>query len=952
MAQLKNTSQSFNTLLLTALLFLSGLCGISYEILYARMLNNLIGDTFAVNASILITFLAGIGFGTRFAYKFRSWLWVIEGGIGLYAIAFTLLQPQLDYLVFQFFTVKSLSGNVLISSALLLLPAFLVGISLPLFASYLHKYVRKRVFSLSYMVYNFGAAITAILVEFVLIRQLGLRNAVFALAVVNLGIAGVLYSLNFGGETVRLPRKSVRYSGKIIIALGLFSVASAVFQLWVIKIAQFIYGPYHETFAMVLGIILLGIAIGAFLTKQFHVKFQLFLGVNVLLILIVLAVFPQILALYAAGSDIIAQSFIIPWKILILFVIAGGSAICFGAAIPSIMITEQDVAKESGFLLFISSMANVAGYLLMVFLIHPLLEYGQILFVIAALSSVAFLLVSSTRITRLLLPATTGFAGLVLLFTLWNEDTLYLDYTSFSSLEDYRDELADYDKGQRFRKYDETFAINTFNGNEYFFINGYTSIPMNSPPEYIVGAVSTLMAPRMEQALVLGLGSGATAGTVAELFPRVDVVEINPIIIEKQPLMKQYSFDIMNKSNADIHLDDGIRFLKSTEINYDLIVNTVTTPLYFSSSKLYTRDFFQEVKTNLSPGGIYTTWLDSRVGESGLRIILQTLRSEFRYCWVSMMKAQYFLLHCSNSPIALRQNQAVESQHTLRQFLLSEHGRFVNNIKFAIINTNPFDYLSDSNDVELLNTLNRPVLEFEMARLPDGDLETFQDFILQNYDITKMKSEVYPSLEQFNLADVYTYHMNVSTSSRFTHFIGETAEHRQPDFEETYKDYLLNQYDRVADTSNSVSILMHYADWLDYFGETDQAIALLEQASGIDPEYPMLQYSLGKLYYDQRDFDKARLAFKRNIESSPTHASGLYRLGKACYRLGEYEAALQWFQRCLEENALYNNANRYAGMSAYFLDHGDLAREHLRRELKFDPDDKVAARQLTRLNSK
>lgn len=72
------------------LLFLSGSAGISSELLYGRMLGNLIGDQWSVSASILLTFLLGIGFGALFAHRLWRFLWLIEAGTGLYAASFAL----------------------------------------------------------------------------------------------------------------------------------------------------------------------------------------------------------------------------------------------------------------------------------------------------------------------------------------------------------------------------------------------------------------------------------------------------------------------------------------------------------------------------------------------------------------------------------------------------------------------------------------------------------------------------------------------------------------------------------------------------------------------------------------------------------------------------------------------------------------------------------------------
>src|SRR3954452_12393063 len=72
------------------LLMVSGFCGISYEVLYGRLLSNFVGDQFAISASILLTFMLGIGFGALVAHRLWRWLWLLECGIGLYAAAAAL----------------------------------------------------------------------------------------------------------------------------------------------------------------------------------------------------------------------------------------------------------------------------------------------------------------------------------------------------------------------------------------------------------------------------------------------------------------------------------------------------------------------------------------------------------------------------------------------------------------------------------------------------------------------------------------------------------------------------------------------------------------------------------------------------------------------------------------------------------------------------------------------
>ena len=111
----------------------------------------------------------------------------------------------------------------------------------------------------------------------------------------------------------------------------------------------------------------------------------------------------------------------------------------------------------------------------------------------------------------------------------------------------------------------------------------------------MVGSFCSLFAPRPDKALVLGVGSGATASAVGLLFDHTDAVEINGVVLENLFRMKAYNFDIENNPKVTIIHDDGMRYVKASSEKYSLIINTVTSPLYFSSSKLYTREFLEAI---------------------------------------------------------------------------------------------------------------------------------------------------------------------------------------------------------------------------------------------------------------------------------------------------------------------------------------------------------------------
>src|SRR5262249_48218846 len=160
---------------------------------------------------------------------------------------------------------------MLFAITLLAVPAFLIGCSLPLFAGYLRVLQPHQTFSRAYTLYNLGAAATAVLIEFVLLRRLGLRGTILAVAALN-GIVGVVLLTVFPGVRHRSPAASepARVPLPVLAALVLASVASAVFQLLGVKLIESIVGPFHETFALVLSVVLLGQAIGSTLVARWR----------------------------------------------------------------------------------------------------------------------------------------------------------------------------------------------------------------------------------------------------------------------------------------------------------------------------------------------------------------------------------------------------------------------------------------------------------------------------------------------------------------------------------------------------------------------------------------------------------------------------------------------------------------------------------------------------------
>ena len=662
-------------LALAALLLVSGFCGISYEVLYGRLVGNLVGDPFGVTAAVLLTFLSGMGLGTWLAHRLWRYLWLVEAAIGGCGVAVALSIRTLDALFYAHGT--TLLSVVIVTTGILCVPAFLIGCGVPLFAGYLETMVRGRVFARVYTLYNVGAAVTALVIEFALVRSYGVRRTVFAVALLNVLVAIGLF---FGFPKVRrsppAPAKGARFTVREQLALVLISIASAVFQLLMVKLAECFVGPIRETFALVLALVLAGIAAGSFIVDRFRVGFGTTTVCAGLGVGWVIAGYGLVSKLHAALYPVATEThgLSVLFKVATLLVLMGPAATAFGATVPALLTRPEHLAKDSGRLLGVSSLANAAGFLLMVGVLHRHLEYGSTLAVVATIVAGA-LLVWQRRLRRSFVAVAFALVASTVAANrwIWREEVAYFGHTAFHSSADLRRSAANWNYAQTFRGYQDTFSITWTNGKPHFYINGYVSMPLDGPAEKLVGALSSVYSPRLDRALVLGLGSGATGGTVSLLFDRTDAVEINPVVVENLGRMAPYNFDVASRPGIEIVNDDAIHFVKSSRDKYSLVVNTVTSPIYFSSSKLYTEDFFQLVRRLLTPDGVYVTWLDSRVGDAGADIIFTTLSRAFPHCGLGLIKSSYYVVLCSDAafPLQSRHPDAIFPQRKAARLLRS-----------------------------------------------------------------------------------------------------------------------------------------------------------------------------------------------------------------------------------------------------------------------------------------
>lgn len=717
---------------IASLATLSGACGLAYEILYVRLFTNYFGDSFLITGVTLTAVFLGLAFGAWMSARFLRHLGLIEITIGLYAFAAGWGLSIGGFEIAAWGGVPAL--NALKLGLLLGMPAFLIGTCVPLFAAYARGAGpnARPVFTRIYALYNFGAFLSVLAIEFVLFRSFGLKATLSIIGTLNLLVGTCLLLQGHQRITSQNLPGAVRLDRRIALALFLGSFASGVFQLWMLRLSFALFGPLNENFAILLAAAILGVALGAVLAARgtLHLG-ETLTGLALAMLVIVIAV-PGVITLWsrAAGGDLSDGG-----EVLIKVLLLGGlplpAFVLLGALVPLAVAAHGDEdAPRAGRLLALSSLGNGLGALAMFLVLYRLLDLPTIAIACSALLVGATLVLHLGR-TR---PITLFYGGVIaasLIFAgvqSWPRVELLLGYRALMHEQEIAWRKRSFEDAIVYKAYDQNATLARFaDGSSALVLNGYRSLSFGPGSkaelhEVIVGATPALFSARTERALVFGLGSGITGGATARLYARTKIVEINPAMLNMPQHFEAENHRVMTRPGVEVALEDGISTLLSAPQLYDAIVNTVTSPQYYSAAKLYTRDFYDIVKSRLAPGGVYSGWFDVNIDREGIAIMLNTLEASFAQCRYFLLTGGYFNAVCSDAPQIYLPGETVAARLAGSEIdaLFARYG-FAAGLRTTMAALElDFGARFFERGTDLLNTLDHPAIEFVVARERDA----------------------------------------------------------------------------------------------------------------------------------------------------------------------------------------------------------------------------------------
>jgi tetratricopeptide (TPR) repeat protein len=192
-----------------------------------------------------------------------------------------------------------------------------------------------------------------------------------------------------------------------------------------------------------------------------------------------------------------------------------------------------------------------------------------------------------------------------------------------------RDDLLYYREGLT-----ATISVHRSAGSDYLYekINGKVDASFgDTPTQLMVGYLPMLLNPEAKRVLVIGMGSGMTAKAVAA-FPveQLEVAEIEPAVIEGARFFAEKNGRIHDDPRVRFIQADGRNYLLAARQRYDVIISEPSNPWIAGIGNLFTREYYQLARANLTEGGVFGQWMQTyAMAPEDLRMVYRTFAEVF-----------------------------------------------------------------------------------------------------------------------------------------------------------------------------------------------------------------------------------------------------------------------------------------------------------------------------------
>ncbi|MFN7702769.1 MAG: spermidine synthase, partial [Deltaproteobacteria bacterium] len=264
--------------------------------------------------------------------------------------------------------------------------------------------------------------------------------------------------------------------------------------------------------------------------------------------------------------------------------------------------------------------------------------------------------------------------------------------------------------------------------------SGFTAGSPGFGPELVVlGGLPGILSGAQRDALIIGLGAGHTATmALAAGFEHVRVVELEEGVVEASRILHEARgrpFPL-DDPRAELVVDDARNQLQMCPADtLDAVISQPSHPWLAGSSALYTVEFFREVERALRDDGVFGLWVNLfRMDMLHMRAILRTLLEVFPHVRGFVVEGSSLVLMASSTP------RPFTEAHTSRMEAADARGPFFSAHGFsdagALLARQEMGSAALSALAQGGQRIvdDRPLLELELARIPNGAGLVLPDF--------------------------------------------------------------------------------------------------------------------------------------------------------------------------------------------------------------------------------
>ncbi len=927
--------------------FLSGFTSLLFEVIWSRQFVTVFGNSSYAISIVLCAYMAGIGLGGLLGGRLadsvarRTLAFAIfQAAVALCALA---IPPMLDWMRLFAPTLPALSPQSLLIStsarfglsfAVLLVPCFLMGTTLPLLVRAVtdsDKTIGSRI-GLLYCVNTLGAAIGCLAGGFWLISAFGLRATNLLAVVINFAIAVVVLVISRNRD-IPLAAVPVRQTEGIdlynepparqslLLAVAFLNgmAALACEVLWIRYMSFIVSSTY--VFPLILCVYLLGAGLGSLiyglLAGRICRPARTLAMAELLMAIFVPAAFITSVYYFVSGSPPpLDQRFVV---LLTVFV----PTVLMGFAFPLLCTVYgrgvQTLGRRTGLVFAVNTAGTVLGSLLPVFIFIPLIGIQMSLWLISALYGVMGLaLLAKGRRAIVLLP-TAAVYGVVLslLFAVVPADLCQRVFlaTDFGLAK--HTDILFYREG---RTGTAIVTRNRINNCRTVYINGVSEVPLQYPHQLcfkMIGDLAPMLHPKPEDVLMICFGGGVAAGATSVLpeVKSLTIVDLEKSVVDAAGLLSKENNGLLQNTKAKVVIDDGRNFIMTSPRKWPVIVSDSTHPKSGDSWVLYTKEFYTQVRDHLTSDGVFVEWVPIhglRIGE--FKIITRTFQSVFPHAslWVvhgSDEQARfvcYVLLAATPEPLkidAAKLQERLDAEAVRRDlgpYSLDTVAGFLDSFICAE------EALRRWTGDGPVNTDDLPFTQY-MTRYSRGAA-------LRNADFVELMEDIWPRLTNTGSDDstrqlrdaikqrgeANRFALTGQLDKAYTVIPDDVRYKQMRRLYEQGPRYVQALVDIFSDNPKVLELLAFLR--MSGPGGLKATIPIYQQILKLDPKNINALTTLGAIYINANLLPQAESYLTLAVQSQPDCLNARYNLGLVFYRTGRPQLAIPHFRYCLDKD--------------------------------------------------